>query len=73
MKGMLSLNTDVYHVWWDPKLEQQIKRAGKRILAYHPGSKARDTRASTRSRPSPSSTGGSAIPMRFFVSARKGI
>ena len=27
---------DVYHVWWDPKLEQQIKRAGKkRILAHH--------------------------------------
>ena len=27
---------DVYHVWWDPKLEQQIARAGKkRILAYH--------------------------------------
>jgi sugar phosphate isomerase/epimerase len=27
---------DVYHVWWDPKLEQQIKRAGRhRILAYH--------------------------------------
>jgi sugar phosphate isomerase/epimerase len=27
---------DVYHVWWDPKLEQQIKRAGKkRILGYH--------------------------------------
>ena len=26
---------DVYHVWWDPKLEAQIKRAGKRILAYH--------------------------------------
>ena len=27
---------DVYHVWWDPKLEQQIGRAGKkRILAYH--------------------------------------
>jgi len=26
---------DVYHVWWDPKLESQIKRAGKRILAYH--------------------------------------
>lgn len=27
---------DVYHVWWDPKLEQQIRRAGKaRILAYH--------------------------------------
>jgi sugar phosphate isomerase/epimerase len=27
---------DVYHVWWDPKLEQQIERAGKeRVLAYH--------------------------------------
>jgi sugar phosphate isomerase/epimerase len=27
---------DVYHVWWDPKLEAQIKRAGKpRVLAYH--------------------------------------
>lgn len=27
---------DVYHVWWDPKLEEQIRRAGrKRILGYH--------------------------------------
>ncbi len=27
---------DGYHVWWDPKLESQLKRAGKkRILAYH--------------------------------------
>ena len=27
---------DAYHVWWDPKLEQQIRRAGKkRMLAYH--------------------------------------
>lgn len=26
---------DVYHVWWDPKLEAQIGRAGKRVLAYH--------------------------------------
>jgi len=27
---------DVYHVWWDPKLESQIRRAGKEnILAYH--------------------------------------
>jgi sugar phosphate isomerase/epimerase len=25
---------DVYHVWWDPKLEAQIKRAGKRILGH---------------------------------------
>ncbi len=26
---------DVYHVWWDPKLQSQIERAGRRILAYH--------------------------------------
>jgi len=26
---------DVYHVWWDPKLESQIARAGRRILGYH--------------------------------------
>jgi len=26
---------DVYHVWWDPKLESQIRRGGKRIVAYH--------------------------------------
>ena len=26
---------DVYHVWWDPKLKQQIARAGKRILGFH--------------------------------------
>ena len=26
---------DVYHVWWDPGLAAQIKRAGKRILTYH--------------------------------------
>ena len=28
---------DTYHVWWDPKLAQQIARAGagKRILAHH--------------------------------------
>jgi sugar phosphate isomerase/epimerase len=26
---------DVYHVWWDPDLERQIARAGRRILAYH--------------------------------------
>jgi sugar phosphate isomerase/epimerase len=26
---------DVYHVWWDPKLQGQIARAGKRVLAYH--------------------------------------
>jgi sugar phosphate isomerase/epimerase len=31
----LGVAVDVYHVWWDPKLEQQIKRAGNRILGYH--------------------------------------
>jgi sugar phosphate isomerase/epimerase len=31
----LGVAVDVYHVWWDPKLEAQVKRAGKRILAYH--------------------------------------
>jgi sugar phosphate isomerase/epimerase len=32
----IGVAVDVYHLWWDPKLEQQIRRAGKkRILAYH--------------------------------------
>ncbi len=32
----LGVAVDVYHVWWDPKLEAQIHRAGrKRILAHH--------------------------------------
>lgn len=28
---------DIYHVWWDPKLEAQITRAGRQgqLLAYH--------------------------------------
>lgn len=26
---------DVYHVWWDPKLREQLARAGRRILGYH--------------------------------------
>lgn len=41
--GMLGVALDIYHVWWDPKLEQQIARAGagpqgrqsSRLLAYH--------------------------------------
>jgi sugar phosphate isomerase/epimerase len=34
--GMLGVALDVYHVWWDPKLQQQIARAGReRLLAYH--------------------------------------
>ena len=36
----LGIALDVYHVWWDPKLAQQIARAGStpsknRLLAYH--------------------------------------
>ncbi|MDZ4074855.1 MAG: sugar phosphate isomerase/epimerase family protein, partial [Hylemonella sp.] len=32
----LGVALDVYHCWWDPKLEQQIARAGRaRLLAYH--------------------------------------
>ena len=34
--GMLGLAVDVYHVWWDPDLKEQIRRTGKdRLLAYH--------------------------------------
>ncbi len=32
----LGVAVDVYHVWWDPKLEAQIARAGEdRLLAFH--------------------------------------
>ena len=35
-RAALGVAVDVYHVWWDPKLEAQIARAGKqRLLAYH--------------------------------------
>jgi sugar phosphate isomerase/epimerase len=35
-KGALGVACDVYHVWWDPKLEAQIARAGQqRLLAFH--------------------------------------
>jgi sugar phosphate isomerase/epimerase len=34
--GALGVAVDVYHVWWDPALKQQIERAGdKRLLAFH--------------------------------------
>ena len=26
---------DAYHVWWDPRLYEEIARAGERILGYH--------------------------------------
>jgi len=31
----IGVAVDVYHVWWDPKLQSQVARAGKRILGYH--------------------------------------
>jgi sugar phosphate isomerase/epimerase len=34
--GALGVAVDVYHVWWDPKLQPQIERAGRdRLLAVH--------------------------------------
>jgi sugar phosphate isomerase/epimerase len=34
--GALGVAVDVYHVWWDPKLQPQIERAGRdRLLAFH--------------------------------------
>jgi len=34
--GALGVAVDVYHVWWDPKLREQIERAGReRLLAFH--------------------------------------
>jgi sugar phosphate isomerase/epimerase len=34
--GLLGVAVDVYHVWWDPKLQSQISRAGpERLLVYH--------------------------------------
>ena len=34
--GMLGVAADLYHIWWDPKLQSQIERAGaKRLLAWH--------------------------------------
>ena len=32
----LGVAVDLYHVWWDPKLQAQIARAGKRrLMAFH--------------------------------------
>jgi sugar phosphate isomerase/epimerase len=35
-QAALGVAVDVYHVWWDPKLQAQIARAGRRrLLAFH--------------------------------------
>ena len=32
----IGVAVDCYHVWWDPELEREIKRAGKgRLFAFH--------------------------------------
>ncbi len=31
----LGVTVDVYHLWWDPNLEQEIKRAGKSVFSFH--------------------------------------
>lgn len=31
----VGIAVDVYHVWWDPQLEQEVKRAGQRIIGFH--------------------------------------
>jgi sugar phosphate isomerase/epimerase len=31
----VGIAADVYHIWWDPQLEQEIERAGSRIIAFH--------------------------------------
>jgi len=36
MQGDLGVAVDCYHVWWDPKVDAQIARAGKqRLLGFH--------------------------------------
>lgn len=31
----VGIAADVYHIWWDPDLEVEIARAGKRICGFH--------------------------------------
>jgi sugar phosphate isomerase/epimerase len=31
----LGVCVDVYHMWWNPHLSEDLKRAGKRIIGYH--------------------------------------
>ncbi|MET0770467.1 MAG: sugar phosphate isomerase/epimerase family protein [Solirubrobacteraceae bacterium] len=33
--GDVGVIVDAYHVWWDPRLYEEIARAGRRILGYH--------------------------------------
>jgi sugar phosphate isomerase/epimerase len=31
----LGIAADVYHIWWDPQLAREIRRAGRRIIGFH--------------------------------------
>lgn len=31
----VGIAVDVYHVWWDPRLAEELDRAGKRIIGFH--------------------------------------
>ncbi|HOZ49629.1 MAG TPA: sugar phosphate isomerase/epimerase family protein [Candidatus Hydrogenedentes bacterium] len=31
----VGVTVDVYHVWWDSELEEQIQRAGKTVFSFH--------------------------------------
>lgn len=39
----LGIAVDAYHVWWDPELEAEIARAGRRICAFHVSDWLQDT------------------------------
>ncbi len=43
-RGGVGVAVDIYHVWWDPALEEQIARASGRILAFHVNDWLRRTR-----------------------------
>lgn len=32
---LIGVTVDVYHLWWDPDLAQEIQRAGKTIFSFH--------------------------------------
>jgi len=34
-KALVGVVVDVYHVWWDPCINEEIARAGDRILGFH--------------------------------------
>jgi len=43
-EDVLGIAVDTYAVWWDPHLEAEIGRAGKRICAFHINDWLADTR-----------------------------